>query len=262
MLELCFHPSAAGMLAEALPGGAGDILCLGLALSVGDIADPLLEDGPRYAMLRRWLSDGSPEGEAAFAAHWQRCTDAAAVLKERAPQKPVRIWTDQTPDAACGLLFTGFLISELNCPAVTAVPLPLWQERSDGAVVRYWSWGEVSPENCAALMGGETPLSPAVLRALSTRWRILRRENAPLRVLLNGRVTGMEETFYDRFLLALLAEAPRTVGELVGTVLGTLELAASDHLLTDRVQALLDSGAAVLTEEQPDFRQCTVALGE
>ena len=262
MLELCFHPSAAGMLAEAMPGGAVDILCLGLALSAGDITEPLLENGPRYAMLHRWLSDGSPEGEAAFSTHWQRCVDATAALKERAPGEPVRIWADQTPDAACGLLFTGFLISELNCPAVTVVPLPLWQERSDGAVVRYWSWSEVSPERCAALMGDEMPLSPAVLRALSTRWRILRRENAPLRVLLNGQVTGVAENFYDPFLLSLLAERPRTVGELVGAALGQLELTAGGHLLTDRVQALLDSGRAVLAEERPDFWACTVSPGE
>ena len=51
----------------AVPLGnkSSDVLCLGLALSLGDIAAPLAEDGPRRALFRQFHTDFPLDGKEA-----------------------------------------------------------------------------------------------------------------------------------------------------------------------------------------------------
>ena len=99
-----------------------------------------------------------------------------------------------------------------------------------------------------------------MLRMLSARWQQLQAEHAPLRIVLNGRVTSVGEDFYDRFLLDLLQEGPCTTGELIGRMLGHLELSISDGLLSERIQALIDRGTIRIIKEHPVFPSRVVAL--
>ena len=263
MLNVCFDSSAAGMLAMTMPGHAEHVVCLAFALSAGDIAAPLEEGGPRWQLLHRWFSFSAAhqkDSDTILSSHWHHCTEDLARLCARAAEEPVRIYVDQTPDAACGLLFVAHLLSEAGCLAVSAVPLPFYQERPDGTLVHFWSWNEVSPEEHAALSREEQPLSPSMLRMLSARWQQLQAERAPLRIVLNGRVTSVGEDFYDRFLLDLLQEGPCTTGELIGRMLGHLELSISDGLLSERIQALIDRGTIRIIKEHPVFPSRVVAL--
>ncbi|OUP25312.1 DUF3658 domain-containing protein, partial [Gemmiger sp. An194] len=45
-------------------------------------------------------------------------------------------------------------------------------------------------------------------QACAGRWKELQRENAPLRVCLNGGLQSMPENFYDSFLLRELERLP------------------------------------------------------
>ena len=139
MLNVCFDSSAAGMLAMTMPGHAEHVVCLAFALSAGDIAAPLEEGGPRWQLLHRWFSFSAAhqkDSDTILSSHWHHCTEDLARLCARAAEEPVRIYVDQTPDAACGLLFVAHLLSEAGCPAVSAVPLPFYQERPDGTLER------------------------------------------------------------------------------------------------------------------------------
>ena len=156
----------------AVPLGnkSSDVLCLGLALSLGDIAAPLAEDGPRRALFRQFHTDFPLDGAEADA-DWREVLAAAEELRARAATgEEVRIWADDTPDGACGLRHAAALLAGLDA-RVTLVSLPRWWERPDGAVVRWErGWGEVHPEEFGLHLGGAEELTRPVLRMLALEW--------------------------------------------------------------------------------------------
>ncbi len=286
----------------AVPLGnkSSDVLCLGLALSLGDIAAPLAEDGPRRALFRQFHTDfpldGAEAERAAEAdADWREVLAAAEELRARAAAgEEVRIWADDTPDGACGLRHAAALLAGLDARVtlvslprwwerpdgageevriwaddtpdgacglrhaaallagldarVTLVSLPRWWERPDGAVVRWdRGWGEVHPEEFGLHLGGAEELTRPVLRMLALEWERLREENAPLRAVVNGRVMGVSEDFYDPVLRRCLTEKPQKVANVLGQALVQLS-GVGDWLLARRLRAMAEAGTVRVDE--------------
>lgn len=101
----------AGQVCRPLGNKSSDVLCLGLALSLGDIAAPLAEDGPRRALFRQFHTDFPLDGAEADA-DWREVLAAAEELRARAATgEEVRIWADDTPDGACGLRHAAALLA-------------------------------------------------------------------------------------------------------------------------------------------------------
>ena len=159
----------------------------------------------------------------------------------------MRIWADDTPDGACGLRHAAALLAGLDA-RVTLVSLPRWWERPDGAVVRWErGWGEVHPEEFGLHLGGAEELTRPVLRMLALEWERLREENAPLRAVVNGRVMGVSEDFYDPVLRCCLTEKPQKVANVLGQALVQLS-GVGDWLLARRLRAMAEAGAVRVDE--------------
>ena len=131
---------------------------------------------------------------------------------------------------------------------VTLVSLPRWWERPDGAVVRWdRGWGEVHPEEFGLHLGGAEELTRPVLRMLALEWERLREENAPLRAVVNGRVMGVSEDFYDPVLRRCFTEKPQKVANVLGQALVQLS-GVGDWLLARRLRAMAEAGAVRVDE--------------
>lgn len=131
---------------------------------------------------------------------------------------------------------------------VTLVSLPRWWERPDGAVVRWErGWGEVHPEEFGLHLGGAEELTRPVLRMLALEWERLREENAPLRAVVNGRVMGVSEDFYDPVLRRCFTEKPQKVANVLGQALVQLS-GVGDWLLARRLRAMAEAGAVRVDE--------------
>lgn len=239
----------------AVPLGnkSSDVLCLGLALSLGDIAAPLAEDGPPAGAVpavpyrlpaRRGGGGAGGGGRRGLAGGPGRCGGAEG---RAATGEEVRIWADDTPDGACGLRHAAALLAGLDA-RVTLVSLPRWWERPDGAVVRWErGWGEVHPEEFGLHLGGAEELTRPVLRMLAMEWERLREENAPLRAVVNGRVMGVSEDFYDPVLRRCLTEKPQKVANVLGQALVQLS-GVGDWLLARRLRAMAEAGTVRVDE--------------
>lgn len=132
--------------------------------------------------------------------------------------------------------------------AVPLVSLPRWWERPDGAVVRWdRGWGEVHPEEFGLHLGGAEELTRPVLRMLALEWERLREENAPLRAVVNGRVMGVSEDFYDPVLRRCLTEKPQKVANVLGQALVQLS-GVGDWLLARRLRAMAEAGTVRVDE--------------
>jgi hypothetical protein len=251
---------------NALPlsGEPRKVLGLSFGLSMGDIQAPMEGDCPRRALIRDWLT-ADPWGdleraEEAAEEFWRESRKDLEEFSALAGKEKVRLWVDPNPDSICGLLFAAGILEKAGGEA-SAVFLPPWEERPDGTVVQHRGWGEVHSEELGRYSQRETSLSPAVLRAMASRWRQLQEENAPLRGVVNGRILSVSEDFYDPFLLREAArQGETTVGKLLGGALGDLP-GVGDFLLAQRVRALLGAGKLRLVREEPGrFYGSVVAL--
>lgn len=232
---------------EAVPigGNSEDVAGLSFGFSTGDIQAPLERNGPRWELIRQWLSAspwGEEEEEATVQNYWDGCLADLEKLRQRADMgESVRIWTDFSPEGACGTLFAADVLLTADC-RVSLVPLPLWKEKTGNTILEYSGWGEIPPEDFGKFLAGERPLSKTELRMLSGKWRTLQRENAPLRAVIGGRVFSVEQDFYDSFIRRLFPEESCTVGQLIGRVLGFYQFGIGDWLVAERIRLMISSG--------------------
>ena len=228
---------------EAIPlgGQPEDVLALSLGLDRGDIRDPLGEE--RRALLAGWYEDEEDAEK-----YWRQNREAAARLTACGAGDHIRIWADQTPDSACGLLHAASLLKGTEA-SVSLMLLPPWRVQSDSTVVLYQGWGEVPPEEFGLFLNLEQPLTPIVLRMLADRWRCLQEEHAPLRAIVNGRVRSVGADFYDDCIRRALPAGQKRVAQVIGEVLGRERPGIGDALLADRIRVLLDRGEYRMVQE-------------
>ena len=82
------------------------------------------------------------------------------------------------------------------------------------------------------------------MHGLSLRWQQLKKENAPLRAVVNRRLVSVPETFYDSFILQELdAEEDEFMeARVIGKVLGKYSLGISDSLVAIRIEQFIKDG--------------------
>lgn len=265
--------------ASALPfeSRRADILCFPLALSVGEIDEEGIGQG-REAALKKLMSVYPTEERNAAAELLDTARESLAVLHARAGSEPVRVWTSQGPDERCGLAWLAAQLEPLGPEklAVTVVELPEfirtdwapvelpdpaeWPEtpaavpQGDGSVVvSCTGWGEIEPHQFGRLAALARPAPMGELRALALQWRQLRRENAPLRAVLNGRLVSVPESLYDPFLWREIEAQPEEFQEamVIGRVLGKYQLGIGDGWAALRIEELIRQGL-LLPVGQPD----------
>lgn len=233
---------------EAIPlgGSPNDVLTLSLGLDMGDIREPLGE--VRHQLQRQWY-----DGENEIADRdWGRNLEAAERLKACGPGDTVRIWADRTPHSACGLLHAASLLKDTKA-AVHVVFLPLWRETGDGkTLVSYLGWGEVEPELFGHFLSHEIPVPPVALGAMAHQWEALRRENAPLRAVVNGQVRSVREDFYDEMIRRHIPEGQTKIANIIGDVLGREKPGIGDVWLAERIRWMLSAGELRMVREDPE----------
>lgn len=231
--------------APPMEGTPADVLCLPLALSVGDISEAEPGDKRKSVLAGLWAMDSA--GNAEFAekmlAEARRALDT---LRRRAAEgEVVRLWQGPGADAACGVRFLAAWLRPLGFDklAVERALLPEFEARPDGTAVRCDGWGEVEPWHWAALADLQ-PLPAPALNALAGEWALLRGENGPLRAVVNGRLLSVPEDFYDGFVLEALRAQPEVFREAqaIGKLLGSLRPGVSDGFAAKRIEALVRRG--------------------
>ena len=233
--------------AEALPmeGTPADVVCLPLALSVGDISEAEPGEKRKAELAGLWAMDSAENAEVAEKM-LAEARGALETLRQRAAcGEVVRVWQSPGADAACGIRSLAAWLRPLGFDKlrVERVRLPEFEARPDGTAVRYDGWGEVEPWHWAALADPE-PLAAPVMNALALEWAMLQAQNAPLRAVVNGRPVSVPEDFYDSFVRDVLRAQPKEFreAEAIGTLLATLRPGISDGFAARRIEALVQAG--------------------
>lgn len=244
---------------EAVPlgGNPGDIYCLDLALSMGDISEetpgPLRQQALEKLIRASWNAEKARKQTQTVGEETRAVLDDVAARS--AAGETVRVWYSQQSDELCGACFLlERLQSAGSAGPVSLVELPQWEERPDGTMVHRLGWGEVGPGEWGRLVTAARTPSPAQQRFFASCWRQLRRENAPLRAVVNGQLMGVPEDFYDGFIRREIAAAEREFhqGKLIGQVLG-YQLGIGDAWVALRMEEMLSRGLLeAVTQAAPD----------
>lgn len=247
--------------AEAVPleGSDRDIFSFDLLLSAGAIDEDGI--GPvRKSVLCALYPEWADQMEKTV----EEGQKNVSVLLERAGKgEPVRVWSSNNPDDACGLYWLMEQLRPIGFEKldITLVRLPEFQERPDGTVVQYAGWGEVEPYQFGrmALLGEKLPVN--AMRMMADRWKQLQQENAPLRAVLNGRLVSTPEALYDPYILREIALQDREFkgAMVVGNVLGKYQLGIGDGWVARRMEQFIRDGliepVTPAEKDSPSYRR-------
>jgi hypothetical protein len=254
MIELTFSDSTAGTLKTAkqlmasdpteysplLDGSPEDVLPLTLDLDIGDLC--YIENGMsgRQNIYDRLFAH-FPGVAGEIMKINRRALDRLSDAKKTT--ELVRIWVSALdPSELCGLYYVCHLFADAPTSlSMVRIPNEIKKERK---LVIYHSTGEVALEDFETAIEYEEPISDLQREFYAGLWRELAAENAPLRAMLNGRVVGVPEDFYDFALRAEIPEGEFRVAQLLGNVLNKLP-GVSDSWLYMRLSAIVASGTLV-----------------
>ncbi len=245
-----------GWTGVSLGSESGDVACLTLALDIGELSDMDGDMGGRKAMLQTLYGDypGVPQQI------WKENEEAFARLDETAKSgKPVRLWVfGDDPGERCGLCYVCHRLQGASLPIIL-VDIPSLMAREE-IVYQFRGGGDVPLEGYGALARDYgRQLTPAERTFYVRQWQSLVEQNAPLRAVINGRLQGVEETFYDFALRANFPDRDFIAAQAIGKTLGQVA-GVSDRWLFLRMERMLSSGELIEVKPANDDQPYSALL--
>lgn len=240
-----------------LGGRRNDCFCFDLALSVGEIAETELGAQRRAALEQLssvWPLEDMEQQLDEQLQSAQR--DLASLLERCAGGEDVRVWYSHNPDEMCGMYWLMAQLHTVNQRgAVYLVKLPAWEYQDETTIRTYQGCGELGPGEWGKILSLQREGKPALVEACAQRWRELQKENAPLRIYLNGRLQSALEDMYDSYILRELEAQGEEFLEprAIGNILGKNQLGIGDAWIALRIEQFVKAGRfEELTPPAPD----------
>lgn len=229
--------------AVPLGGSPGD--CFGFSLAFSEGAIPDGEDfwENRQRVLERHFSLYPDDWNVAeqLLSHGKNVPD---VLFGRIGEgEPLRVWYSHCPEEYSGLCWLMDQLAQRPHGDIFLIRQPSWEPgESPDTIVRHNGWGEVEPGQWGRYLPLAEKAPAPLCTALAQEWQECKKY--PLRAVVNGRLCGVNEDFYDWLLQRELAAAPEEFHQarLIGTVLGKYQLGLSDSWLALRMEELIARG--------------------
>ena len=248
MVDICFCASTAGSLyyAKKLAYGASakgeDVIFFSWMMDIGylkeGIESPYRSELPGKLLMQSYYGWGNKEGIPGIG---ERCLKTWKTLITRLENgESARVWYGDAPDDLCGLFHLCTLLQNYKND-IFNMPTPRFAQ--DGKR-RYFanSWAAIEPVSISKFVDTMTLMDKNEIKLYAEHWQKLTDENAPLRAVISGVPTSVDEDFYDRFLEHNLPKEPLKESELIGNTLGAYNLGISCCWLEHRVQSMIDEG--------------------
>ena len=256
MVEVLFGESEAGSMKIAKSKhnseNADKVICLGFMMDIGDIkqsADSLYRRNMIHSIFAQdqWSEDEefNKEGRKAGDVY---CRELKRLQRYVEEGEAVRIWYSNAPYSICGFYHLCSLLQHCE-NKICAVKLPEYELRQDSTVILYNHWGEVLPEVFEQYLPHEKKLCKTELNMYTWRWEELQKDNSPLRAVVNGRILGVPEDFYDFLIWKRITKKPEKEARLLGHILGNNLIGVGDWWYAQRIEKLISQGKTKVIED-------------
>ena len=92
----------------------------------------------------------------------------------------------------------------------------------------------------------------------ATTWNNLQQDNSPLRAVVNGKVTGVPEDFYDFLIWKRITPKPVKEARLIGDILGNEQLGVGDWWYAKRIEYHIQTGKIKVVEDSENHYARTI----
>lgn len=219
-------------------GTSEDVVCLGFMLDIGNIKEPI--DSPYrknliYSMYAQNQYAKNPEIDQELKLTGEVYLNELLRLKEYLENgETIRVWYSDTPYSICGFYSLCQILQKYK-NEIHIVKLPEYMVRKT-SIISYRNWGEVSAEEFAEFLTYESVLTKEEVRMYAQLWTELTEDNSPLRAMINGKVTGVSEDFYDFLIWKRLTRKPIKEARLIGDILGCFQIGMGDWWFARRIE--------------------------
>ncbi|MEL7654474.1 MAG: DUF3658 domain-containing protein, partial [Bacillota bacterium] len=234
---------------SAIPmgGNTADVYGFNLVLSVGDISENQPGTKRKQTLEHIYSVYPNDEGHQAAQGMIKRVNDDLKTVRERViAGESIRIWYSNQPDEMCGLYWFMWQLNQwkVHGRQVYLVKLPEWEADEKGNIIQMVGWGEVAAWEWHRYLALQKSAPPVFCQSCASHWLTLQKENAPLRVMLNGQLVSASETIYDDFIVREIAEECEEFQEamIVGRVLGKYQLGIGDFWVALRIEEMVRCG--------------------
>lgn len=240
---------------HAIGGNADDIIGLEMNLEYGDISEDI-PSYKRYQSIYNMISTMYPDERAGdIASSWtnniQKSNDKFFVKLDAATDNrdEIRIWYSSNPTELSAFYWLmDYFNSKGRYDLINAVYLP----------PDYWN-GERFCKSCGYLDVSDfydasklvKRLDEKRIKLYSEKWKALKIENSPLRMMISGNLTSLPEDFIDAFIKKELNKMLKEfrISELVGSVMGNYEFMLGDMIIYAGVMRLMDEGLIEVVDQ-------------
>lgn len=219
-----------------IEGTSEEVICLGFMLDVGDIKEPA--DSSYRKELIRSLYDQN---------QWYQDEELRRLRRFLEDGESVRIWYSDAPYSRCGFYHLCQILRKYE-NEICVVKLPEYIIR-ENCITVYKNWGEVSAEEFAGFLSEEKKLSRNEIRMFANEWSELASDNSPLRGVINGKVEGVPEDFYDFLIWKRITRKPVKQARLIGDILGYYRLGIGDWWYAKRIEHYIRQGKIRVVED-------------
>ena len=219
-------------------GTSEDVVCLGFMLDIGNIKEPI--DSPYrknliYSMYAQNQYVKNPEIDQELKLTGEVYLNELLRLKEYLENgETIRVWYSDTPYSICGFYSLCQILQKYK-NEIHIVKLPEYMVRKT-SIISYRNWGEVSAEEFAEFLTYESVLTKEEVRMYAQLWTELTEDNSPPRAMINGKVTGVSEDFYDFLIWKRLTRKPIKEARLIGDILGCFQIGMGDWWFARRIE--------------------------
>lgn len=159
----------------------------------------------------------------------------------------IRIWYSDAPYSKCGFYSLCQMVQNYNID-VHVVKLPEYVVRKT-SIISYRNWGEVSAEEFAGFLSHERVLAKEEVRMYALLWIELIEDNSPLRAVINGRLTSVQDDFYDFLIWKRLTYKPVKEARLIGDILGCFHIGIGDWWFAKRIDYFIQQDKIKVLED-------------
>ena len=159
-----------------------------------------------------------------------------------------RLWVSNTPQSILGLYYFCNIVKEYD-NAVYVLEPPKDLKGFEGNVGCV-SWDEIHTKGFQQSLGLERKLSKEEINNYSELWKKQVQDNYPLRVLLNSRIVGVEEDFYDFLIERILGDEPIKEILLIGRLLSEYRISVDYYWFVKRIDYMIDTGKIEVIDKE------------
>ncbi len=270
MIDICFSDSVAGMLKcvknELKSNG---IFPLWMFLNLGNIdCEDLIAEQVRIEVeYDKYFSKNTTEEE------------LEDIYKEELKQErkkfekiknfitaghDIRLWISNTANNRCGLYWMcSFLQNYTNKLSIVVCPGFEYDDVTNKASEkRNWS-AYSNPWFVSEFISTARVVCEKERAAYSKRWEELVKENAPLRILIDDVIVGVNEDFFDSSILSFVDVEPKSQNSIMGKMLGKWQC-GDVFFISKRIEHLIESNKIEVCENRIGENGCywgrTIAL--